>query len=137
MSTMLSAVLSHVAVLSLSALSCAVQAQVVGSFGQSTGTIVTPSGVTTVNRTGNGYTVVSPGGVTTVQSTGMGGYTVVSPRGVTSVTSNGMGGVTAVGPDGVTSVMSNGMGGFTVVGPTGGGGEILPMGNGGLLMIDR
>ncbi len=125
------------AVLSLSLFCSLALAQISGSFGPSSGTIVSPSGVTTVNRTGSGYTVVSPGGVTTVQSTGMGGYTVVSPRGVTSVTSNGMGGMTAVGPDGVTSVMSNGMGGFTVVGPSGGGGEILPMGNGSLLMIDR
>ena len=101
-------------------------------------TLISPGGITSVIQNGSsGYTVVAPDGVTNVMSYGNGNYTVVSPRGVTSVTSNGSGGATAIGPDGITTVISNGSSGYTIIGPDGGGGEILPLGGGGLFLINR
>ena len=101
-------------------------------------TVISPGGITSVIQNGSsGYTVLAPDGVTNVMSYGNGNYTVVSPRGVTSVMSNGAGGATAIGPDGVTSVISNGSSGYTIIGPDGGGGEVLPIGGGGMFLINR
>ncbi len=100
-------------------------------------TVISPSGVTTINRVGNGYTVVSPQGVTTVNRVGN-NYTIVGPKGVTSVFSNGLGNYTVIGNSNVVPivpVLPDGADGFTAIGGDGSIGEILPAGDGGLLLI--
>lgn len=101
-------------------------------------TISSPSGITTINRTGNGYTVIGPKGVTMVNRYGNGNYNIVGPDGFTSVFSNGSGGYTVVGDANVVPVVPvvpNGSDGFTAIGSDGSIGEIMPAGDGGLLFI--
>lgn len=107
------------------------------NHGSST-TVTSPSGVTTIHRTGNGYTVVAPNGVTTVNRFGDGQYNVVGPGGFTSVFPNGSGGYTVIGDAAVVPIIPNPgdqATGFTAVGRDGSSREIVPFGDGGLLMI--
>ena len=100
--------------------------------------IISPSGITTINRTGNGYTVISPEGVTMVNRFGNGNYNIVGPNGFTSVFSNGSSDYTVIGDANVVPVVPivpDGPGGFTAIGDGGSVGEILPAGDGGLLLI--
>lgn len=97
-------------------------------------TVIAPSGVTTINRVGNGYTVVGPQGVTTVNRVAN-NDTIVGPRGVTSVFSNGSGSYTLIGNSNVVPLVPNGLDGFTVIGSGRPSGEVLPAGNERWLLI--
>ncbi|UOD50959.1 hypothetical protein [Orrella daihaiensis] len=115
-----------------------IQAQTFVFNNGSNTTISSPSGVTTINRIGNGYTVISPKGVTTVNQFGNGNYNIVGPDGVTSVFSNGSGSYTVIGDAHVVPIVPNGAaagGGFTAIDGQGFTSEIVPMGDGGLLLI--
>jgi hypothetical protein len=114
-----------------------VQAQTFVFNNGSSTTVTSPAGVTTINRNGNGYTVIGPRGVTLVNEFGNGNYNVIGPDGFTSVLSNGSGGYTIIGDADVIPIVPNGpaANGFTAIGNDGLTSELLPMGDGGLLLL--
>ena len=90
---------------------------------------------TSVLNNGSSTTIIALSGVTTVKRLGNGNYNIVGPDEMTSVFSSGSGNYTVFGNNHVVPALPNGTRGYAAIGRGRASTEVLPVGEGGLLLI--